>query len=337
MRRSTLFATICTLSIMACTPPTKDAPQSEVIFESGSYPYATFWQGRYYYTMQTENSNKIVINEAETLETLPESPQHVIWEADSMQHIWSPEIHRINDKWYVYFEADDGNTDNHQLYVLENDSPDPLKGQFRMKGAIRTNEEWNFGLHPTSIIVNKRQYLLWSGWQHRRAEDETQCIFIARMQNPWTLESERVMISKPEYEWERQWVNPNGERSNYPIFVNENPEGFITPDGRHVCVCYSASGIWTVYATLGMLYASTDSDLLDPRSWTKCAEPQLVPAETDSIYSATNISIVPSPDGKLQQMLFEAKWTENGVEHRGVRMKALKWNEQGLPDFGKPL
>lgn len=37
----------------------------------------------------------------------------------SMHNLWAPEIHRINDKWYIYYAADDGNTDNHQIYVLE--------------------------------------------------------------------------------------------------------------------------------------------------------------------------------------------------------------------------
>ena len=338
MKGSTIITTICAACIMAsCTPSDNDSPQSEVIFESGSYPYATFRQGNYYYTMQTDEPGKISLYVAGTPEELSKSQQHIVWQADSMLHIWSPEIHYINNKWYIYFEADDGNTDNHQLYVLENASADPLKGQFRMKGIIRTNEEWNFGLHPTSVIVGRQQYLLWSGWQHRRAEAETQCIFIARMQNPWTLDSERVMISQPEYEWERQWINPNGERSNYPILVNENPEAFVTPDGRHVCVYYSASGIWTVYATLGMLYASTDSNLLDPRSWTKCTEPQFVPDNTDSIHGVTNISLIPSSDGKQQMILFEAKWRENGQERRGIRMKPIQWNKEGLPDFGKPL
>lgn len=53
-------------------------------------------------------------------------------------NLWNPEIRNINGKWYIYFAADDGNTDNHQIYVIENDSPDPMQGEFCMKGAIMT-------------------------------------------------------------------------------------------------------------------------------------------------------------------------------------------------------
>ena len=66
-------------------------------------------------------------------------------------HLWAPEIHYINDKWYIYYAADDGNTDNHQLYVLENSSPDPMEGKFEMKGSIITNPEWNWGIQATTF------------------------------------------------------------------------------------------------------------------------------------------------------------------------------------------
>ena len=75
-------------------------------------------------------------------------------------------------------------------------------------------------------MPNGQLYLLWSGWPERRHETETQCIYIARMENPWTTSSNRVMISLPDHEWERQWINPDGHRSAYPIYVNENPEAF---------------------------------------------------------------------------------------------------------------
>ena len=308
-----------------------------MVFVHGSYPYAIMWEGNCYYTMQLETADSIIIYEAESPDLLSQGKRHLAWHADSMTHIWSPELHRVNDKWYLYFEADDGNTDDHQLYVLENPSLSPMEGEFKLKGAIKTNDEWNFGLHPTSVIVEGKQYLLWSGWENRRKETETQCIYIARMENPWTLSSERVMLSKPELEWERQWINPNGDRSNYPIFVNENPEAFVTPDGRHVCVCYSASGIWTVYHALGMLYAHTDADLLDSNSWTKVQEPLFVADDSNRLYGTSNISLLNMPDGKPTEMLYEANLLANGHWLRCIWVQQIGWNKNGLPEFGRPM
>ena len=95
-------------------------------------------------------------------------------------NLWAPEIHRINDKWYIYYAADDGNTDNHQIYVLENDARTPMEGTFKQKGPIMTNQEWNWGIHASTFVHNGVQYLIWSGWPKRRIMEETQCIYIAK-------------------------------------------------------------------------------------------------------------------------------------------------------------
>lgn len=56
------------------------------------------------------------------------------------------------------------------------------------------------------------------------------------MKNPWTLSSDRVLISKPEYEWECQWVNPDGSKTAYPIHVNEAPHFFQPKNKDKVCI-----------------------------------------------------------------------------------------------------
>ena len=330
------FGWVCMLLMSCHTESKTDTTGMEVVFDAGYYPYCVQCHDQYYYTMQVPSADSIIIYANDDPAHLSQGRHRLAFHASGMEHIWSPELHRVGNNWYIYFEADGGNTDNHQLYVLENTSDDPMKGEFTLKGAIKTNEEWNFGLHPTSIVVHGQQYLLWSGWQHRRSETETQCIYIARMGNPWTLDSERVLLSQPELEWERQWINPNGDRSNYPIFVNENPEAFITPNSNYVCVCYSASGIWTIYHALGMLYARADADLLAPSSWTKVQEPLFVSDDIDQLYGTSNISLVPSPNGKQHLLLYEANRKLEDGWHRSVLMQPIQWDKSGLPDFGKP-
>lgn len=198
------FGWVCMLLMSCHTESKTDTTGMEVVFDAGYYPYCIQWQDQYYYTMQVPSADSIIIYATDDPAHLSQSRHRLAFHASGMEHIWSPELHRVGNNWYIYFEADGGNTDNHQLYVLENTSDDPMKGAFTLKGAIKTNDEWNFGLHPTSIVVHGQQYLLWSGWQHRRSETETQCIYIARMGNPWTLDSERVLLSQPELEWERQ-------------------------------------------------------------------------------------------------------------------------------------
>lgn len=325
----------------ACSGPEEQGQSGKVFLADGGYPNLTERDGKYYFLYQSPTVDSIILHVADSPEDIPSSEPHYIWSPKgiSMRNIYSPELFRIDGKWYIYFEADNGaNTDNHQLYVLENSSASPTEGEWNLHGPIITSEEWNFGLHPTTFVLDGRQYLLWSGWPKRRTETETQCIYIAEMADPYTLKSERVMISQPEYEWERQWINPDGSRTAYPIYVNENPEVVISPDGKRVAVAYSASGIWTEYHTLGMLHASTDSDLLDPSSWIKEPEPVFQAPEGSGIYGTSNVSILKNPDerGKYYFLYEVKRKDENGDMHKGIRWKEISWEADSLPTLGMP-
>ena len=356
----------------ACRQTAVSTEQAHMLLQNAKYPHATFYGDRYYFTSQP-TADTIYLTAVGQLEDLAHAEPQAVWSSDNeqpFQHLWSPELHRIQGAWYIYFEADDGNMDNHHLYVIRNANDNPLRGTWEMCGELHTNDEWNYGLHPTILNIESGLYLLWSGWPKRRTEIETQCIYIAQMDNPWTVGSERVMLSKPEYEWELQWINPNGNRLAYPIYVNENPEAFRTPDGRHVCVCYSASGIWTIYHVLGMLTAPASADLLDPASWTKSPEPLFTAYPTPSgssqntdgthetdeteesseslptlcgtsniclVTDAATSRLITSADGRETPLLYEGEWFDaDGNEHRSVFLGSVRWSDDGLPDFGHP-
>ena len=152
------------------------------IFSSGSNPNALFYGGKYYYTHET--NDMILLWETNDITDMDSAVCKEVWrptDPKSMHNLWAPEIHRINDKWYIYYAADDGNTDNHQIYVLENDARTPMEGTFKQKGPIMTNQEWNWGIHASTFVHKGVQYLIWSGWPKRRIMEETQCIYIAKM------------------------------------------------------------------------------------------------------------------------------------------------------------
>ena len=366
---------VLTVLLGSCRHDSVPSPAAHMLLSDGKYPHATFYKDRYYFTSQPA-ADTIYLTTVAELTDLGQARPQAVWTPDSAQtffHLWSPELHRIGDAWYIYFEADDGNMDNHQLSVLENTADDPTQGTWHMKGILHTNDEWNYGLHPTILNTESGLYLLWSGWPKRRTEIETQCIYIARLDNPWTVGSERVMLSHPEYEWELQWINPNGNRLAYPIYVNENPEAFLTPDGHHVCVCYSASGIWTIYHVLGMLTAPANADLLDSTAWTKSPEPlftssalssphdpplepaRLTPQDpttlnpqepSRALFGTSNVCLitdastsrlVTTADGTETPLLYEGLWyDDDNTEHRSIFLGTVRWTSDGLPDFGQP-
>ena len=314
--------------------------EKALLFDPGCYPYAVHQGGKYYFTRQSDDSRSITITTTDDLTRVAEGKNKTVWPLDGKQvsnNIWSPELHYIKGKWYIYFEADDGNTDNHEIYVLENSAATPTDGTFRMKGVLRTNAEWNYGIHPTTFTISGRQYLVWSGWPKRRSDAETQCIYIASMANPWTVNSDRVLISQPTYEWERQWINPDGTRSAYPIYVNENPTVTMSRDGSRVIVYYSASGCWTPYRCEGMVWAEAKADLLDSRSWHKHNEPVLKAAPSDSICGANNVSFVESDDKDRPYMLYETMTSQRtGGYQKQIRLKTVTYGRDGMPVLGNP-
>jgi len=341
----TLIITIL-LSNISCS---SNKPQVEnentytnPLLTAGGEPWAMFHNGTYYYLQGCED--RIILWKTGDITALDKAESMEVWipkEKSNAFHLWGPEIHFIDNKWYIYFAADDGNMDNHQIYVIENSSSDPFEGEFIMKGRIQTDKDNNWAIHANVFSHKDELYMVWSGWQKRRIGPETQCIYIARMENPWTLNSDRVLLSKPELEWERQWINPDGSKTAYPIYVNESPQAFFSKNKDKILIYYSASGAWTPYCALGLLTASAESDLLDPASWVKSQEPIFKQSSENNVFSPGNVSFIPSPDGTETYVIYHARHVVNespgASDSRSPRMQKIDWDGNGIPILGIPV
>ena len=169
-------------------------------------------------------------------------------------------MHYINGAWYIYYAKDDGDNVNHRMYVMENTSADPTKGTWQYKGQI-TDPTNKWAIDGTVLQVNGQLYFIWSGWEGDT--NVRQNLYIAHMSNPWTIDSSRVEIARPTHSWE----------TNHSPHVNEGPQ--VVVRGGVISLVYSASGSWTNDYCLGLITASTTSDLLNPASWTKRSQPIL--------------------------------------------------------------
>jgi len=342
------FVCICLVFVLCgCEGSKKKEVQPEKtyinpIMNVGAEPWAMFHEGYYYYMQGMEN--KLVLWKTKDITDLRHAPRKTIFvptDPKISQHMWGPEIHFINGKWYVYFVADDGNMDNHQIYVLENASADPFQGHFYFKGRISTDKGNNWAIHPNIFIHKGSLYMTWSGWQSRRVNVEESCIYIAKMNNPWTLSSDRILLSKPEMEWERQWINPDGTKTAYTIYVNEAPQFFRNKTHDKVYIYYSASGNWTPFYALGRLTADANSNLLDPKSWTKSPRPLFKQSPKNNIYATGNCCFLPSPDGLDYYLLYHARTVENevlgAIDSRAPRLQKINWTDDGTPILGEPV
>ena len=231
---------------------------------------------------------------------------------------WAPELHYLNGEWYIYIAADDGNNDNHRMYVLKGTSQDPTD-PFEFVGQI-TDPSNKWAIDGTVMALGGELYFVWSGWEGD--VNVAQNIYIAHMSDPCTIDSERVCLSVPEYSWEK-----NGEPH-----VNEGP-AILQHDGKTFIV-YSASGSWTDNYCLGMLTLTGD-DPLNPASWEKSAYPVFKKLH-GTAYGPGHNSFVTACDGSIWMVYHANLVSGTGWEGRSVWISPVTFDENGIPNFGRP-
>lgn len=296
-------------------------------------PYVIRYKGTYYFTGSYPAFDRIALRKASRLEDLQRAEEVVIWEKHEtgpMSHlIWAPELHRIQNKWYIYFGAapNDGQSDdtfNHRIFCLENEAEDPTTGTWVERGKVETGMD-TFSLDATSFELNGSQYLVW-GQQDLDIPGHSN-LYIARMENPWTLATTPVMLAKPEYDWEC-----------IRFKVCEGPA--VITHGDRIYITYSASGTGPEYA-MGMLTADLDADLLDAASWSKSPNPVFTTNAEAHMYGPGHNSFTKAEDGVTDVMVYHVRnYTEIVGDplyepNRQACAKTISWGAEG-PIFGKP-
>ncbi len=304
------------------------------ILEYGPDPYSTFHNGYYYYTHTMQNC--LVLFKTKSLADLKHAEKKTIWTAvantDYAAEIWAPEFHFIDGKWYVYFAADNGSNTTHRMYVLENDSQDPMKGEWTFKGKIAAETD-KWAIDANVFKYKKQLYMIWSGWEGDTNGEQN--IYIAKMKSPTEIEGDRVLISSPSNSWElhgalHDEVNPP------QVNVNEGPQ-FLSHNGK-VFIVFSASGCWTDQYSLGLLSFKGKDNLLDASAWVKSDQPILQQSFKNKVFAPGHNSFFKSPNGKEDWILYHANSNpgEGCGEKRSPRMQRLAWDKSGNPVIGDP-
>ncbi|EHB64327.1 MULTISPECIES: glycoside hydrolase family 43 protein [Paenibacillus] len=290
--------------------------------------------GYYYFTASVPEYDRIELRRSRTISGLAETEGTTIWvkhETGWMSaNIWAPEIHYIDGKWYVYYaaahtsETRDGLFD-HRMFVLENEAANPLEGEWVEKGQVVTKWE-SFALDATTFEHRGTRYYVWA--QKDPGIPGNSNLYISEMENPWTLKGEQVLISRPEYDWEKQGY-----------LVNEGA-AILKRNGR-IFMTYSASATDHNYC-MGLLTADESSDLLNPTSWVKSPEPVFATSEANGLYGPGHNSFTVSEDGKQDILVYHAR-SYKEIEgdplydpNRHTRVQLIRWNEDGTPNFGVP-
>lgn len=291
---------------------------------TGPDPWVTQKDGNYFYTYT--NGNNLTVYQTAKMSELGSAQSNVVWtppaSGNYSHDIWAPEIHYLNSKWYFYFAADNGNDTTHRIFVLESSATTPFTSNWTFKGQLKpTTDRW--AIDPTILQYNGSMYLLWSGWQGYNQPGNQQ-IYIAKMKDPYTIDGDRVMISQPDYAWEK-----NGSP------VNEGPE-ILTNSSGNVFLIYSASSCFTDDYCLGMLSLKSGGNPLNPGDWTKSTQPVFTKNVSGSAYGPGHCSFFVSKDGTENWILYHANsFSGQGCgDTRSPRMQKFVWKSDGTPNFG---
>lgn len=297
----------------------------------GADPWIVRQEG-FYYLCKSDFAHSISVWKSERLTDRGERKE--VWKPPqsgwNTSGVWAPELHFLQGRWYIYYAADAGHNASHRMGVLQSKSDDP-RGEYTDLGMLytgddiesKTNNRW--AIDGTVLELEGQLYFIWSGWP---GEEDIQYLYIARMENPWTIATARVKLcDNANYLWERMNEDPH-QRG-----LNEGPQ-ILKHEGR-VFLIYSCSGAWLASYKLGLLELKPGSDPMDPAHWTKHPEP--VFQRTDRVHGPGHASFVKSPDGTEDWIVYHAKVEPEPGWKRMVSIQPFSWRENGLPDFGTPL
>lgn len=268
----------------------------------------------------------IYVLRAKHLKDLAGATPTTVWTAPAegwnSRHIWAPELHRIDDRWVIYYAADDGFNENHRMYVLESQAS--ALGPYEDRGKICTEDD-HWAIDGTVLShPDGSRYFIWSGWE--ADQNVRQNLYIAPMDREcvWRLSGPRVMISSPDRLWEqkgRPWVN-------------EAPE--VVVRDQEIDVFYSASGSWTPDYCIGLLRCSLNQSVLDPTAWQKSDHPVFAKDPGAHVFGVGHASFVCDADQQWWIVYHAMEDPDAGWTGRSARIQPFQWPRHGLPQLGRP-
>lgn len=288
--------------------------------------------GTYYFTASIPAYDGIVLRHSDTLAGLKDAEEVRVWQKHDKgimsEHIWAPELHYLDGKWYIYYAG--GDIDDVwaiRPYILECVDQDPMTGNWVEKGKMTRAEEDEFSFEAFSldgtVFENRgKHYYIWA--EKVGVGKQISNLYIAEMENPCKLKTVQVLLTTPDYDWER-----------IGFWVNEGP-AVIHHDGK-IYMTYSASETGAAYC-LGMLSISEYADPLDPAMWKKERYPVLETNAEKGIYGPGHNSFTEDEQGN-PIMVYHAR-TEEKIEgnplynpNRHAMLMKLTWGEDGRPVF----
>lgn len=318
-------------------PPPRAAASAVPTFQNplfgGGDPWVLYDGGNYYYSESYCGIATICIKRSPTLTGLATAPWVGVWNSPASGpnsgDVWSPELHRVNGSWYIYYAADNaGDNNTHRLFVLQANTTDPL-GTYSMANTGAPNGQLvepsgRWAIDPNVFTAaNGLLYLTWSCTPYTNATGP-QSICLARLSDALHVTGSTVRISTPTQAWEKRTAP-----------IQEGPVGFVR-NGR-TFITYSGSASWTTNDYAVGLLTNSDGNLLTASSWSKQGP---IFDHHGTAYGTGSVVFVQSPDGREMWNVYhgiDRLTCSPAYSCRDIRMQKLYWLADGTPLLGYPV
>lgn len=295
-------------------------------------PDVLFYQNMYYYiSTNDDGQGDFSIRCSETIEGIAYAQDYLFLvpkvSGDMSGCNWAPELHVINDDlWMLFASGTTGEWNSVQSRMMKC-SGNPLHAQ-DWEEPVRMLKHDGSYLCETGITLDmtyfkdgNEHYLVWAQRDvarlSGRSYNDSSNIMIAKTSPhmPYQLISEAVEICHPRYGWSRRTTE-----------VVEGP--FILKHEDKIFITFSGSGVDETYV-VGLLTATSGSDLCDPTLWKETGYPILASEHVNGQYGPGHNSFTVDEFGR-DVFIFHAK-PDNKKGCRHISARTVHWAADGTP------
>ncbi|MDE7394912.1 MAG: family 43 glycosylhydrolase, partial [Clostridiales bacterium] len=286
--------------------------------------------GKYYFTGSYPEYDRIELRSADTVNGIATAQPKIIWlrENTGINHVWAPEMHYVMGQWVIYYAASENpqNAWEIKCRALRCKGNDPMNDEWEKVGPIEPadgdTQAFQIGMSlDMTVYENKgRWYAIWA------EKPNSSNLYLAELATPFKLKTKPIMITTPEYWWEK------GGGQN----VDEGPA--VLKHAGKIYVTFSGSATDENYC-MGMLEINEDADQLDLGNWKKYDEPVFQSDPSLGIYGPGHNSFVKGDNDEWLCIVHFRDYpgfnTSNSLydHNRHAHVMRIKFDEDGKPVF----
>ncbi len=306
-----------------CDPVCKKAFPSDFIPDRAD-PCILLFNDKYYFVATKDDGRQdtIYIRSAFSINELAEAEDVILYKGET---VWAPELHNVNGRLMIFF-ANGSNWDKVQSHVMVMDknsipdSPECWSEPVRIKKKDNINYLMENGitLDMTCFEWQGKYYLAWAqretytGLPYTHGSSDI-CIAEYNPDNPYALNGDVYVISKPEYGWERS-MTP----------VAEGPYTLENSGRLYMTVAVNATN---VSYGIKLLTLKEGGNPLLAEDWETKGYPVLCTAMNKAEPGPGHSSFLRDKNGDVYLVYH---WGKGGT-HRNTTLKKIAFSPDGEP------